>query len=57
MDAGALDRLIDRAVTEAAAALSRERSSTPVRAHTRSRSAFHPAYPEPVHRITPPGAA
>ena len=56
MDAGALDGLIDRAVTDAAAALSRG-SSTPVRAHTRSRSAFHPAYPEPVHRITPPGAA
>ena len=57
MDAGALDGLIDRAVAEAAEALSREHTSTPVRAHTRSRSAFHPAYPEPVHRITPPGAA
>lgn len=57
MDAGALDELIDRAVAEAAAALSREHSSTPVHAHTRSRSAFRPAYPEPVYRITPHGAA
>ena len=53
LDAGALDRLINRAVAEAVAGLNRDRASTPVRAHTRSRSAFHPAYPEPVHRITP----
>ncbi|MDE0027569.1 MAG: hypothetical protein OXP69_24410 [Spirochaetaceae bacterium] len=57
MDADALDRLIDRAVAEAAVALSREHSSTPVHAHTRSHAAFRPAYPEPVHRITPHGAA
>ena len=53
MDAGALDRLIDQAVAEAAAALNRERASAPVQVHTRGRSAFHPAYPEPVYRITP----
>ena len=53
MDAGALERLIDRAVAEAVAAMNRDRASAPVRAHTRSRSAFHPAYPEPVHRVTP----
>ena len=57
MDAGSLERLIDRAVTEAVAALNRGHTSTPVQAHTRSRSAFHPAYPEPVHRITPAGAS
>ncbi|MCY4483359.1 MAG: hypothetical protein OXC12_10825 [Spirochaetaceae bacterium] len=54
MDAGALERLIDRAVAEAVAALNREPAPAPVRVHTRSRSAFHPAYPEPVHRVTPP---
>ena len=52
MDAGTLDRLIDRAVAEATAALNDERPR-PVRVHTRRHSAFHPAYPEPVHRITP----
>ena len=57
MDAGALEGLIDRAVADAAAALSREHAATPVRAHTRSQSAFHPAYPEPVHRIPAHGAA
>ena len=57
MDAGALDRLIDRAVADAAAVLSGELSPTPVHVHTRSRSAFRPAFPEPVHRITPHGAA
>ena len=55
MDAGALDGLIDRAVAEAAAALNRDHSCPPVRAHTRSHSAFHPAYPEPVHRVTAHG--
>ena len=53
MDAGALERLIDQAVAEAVAALNRERASAPVQVHTRSRAAFHPAYPEPVYRITP----
>ena len=53
MDAGALERLLDRAVAEAVVALNRERAAAPVLAHTRSRTAFHPAYPEPVHRITP----
>ena len=53
MDAGALERLIDRAVAEAVAALNREHASVPVQVHTRSRSAFHPAYPEPVYRIIP----
>ena len=57
MDAGGLAGLIDRAVAEAAAALSREHPSTPVHARTRSHSAFRPAYPEPVHRITPDGVA
>ena len=57
MDADALDELIDRAVAEAAAALSRQHPSAPVQAHTRSRSAFRPAYPEPVHRISPRGTA
>ncbi len=57
MDAGALEGLIDRAVAEAAAALSREHAATPVRARSRSQSAFHPAYPEPVHRIPSHGAA
>ena len=52
MDAGSLERLIDQAVAEAAAALNRERASAPVQLHTRSRSAFHPAYPEPIYRIT-----
>ena len=53
MDAAALERLIDHAVAEAAAALPGEHASAPVRVHTRSRSAFHPAYPEPAYRITP----
>ena len=53
MDAGVLERLIDRAVAEAGAALNREHAAVPVQVHTRSRSAFHPAYPEPVYRITP----
>ena len=53
MDAGALERLIDQAVAEAVAALNREHASAPVQVHTRSRAAFHPAYPEPVYRITP----
>ena len=55
MDADALERLIDRAVAEAVAVLNREPApAAPVRVHTRSRSAFHPAYPEPVHRVAPP---
>ena len=53
MDAGVLERLIDRAVAEAGAALNREHAAVPVQVHTRSRSAFHPAYPEPVYRIIP----
>ena len=53
MDAAALERLIDHAVAEAAAALPGEHAAAPVRVHTRSRSAFHPAYPEPAYRITP----
>ena len=52
MDAAELERLIDQAVAEAVAALNREPASTPVQAHTRNRSAFHPAYPEPAYRIT-----
>jgi hypothetical protein len=53
MDAEALERRVDRAVTEAVAALNRERAPAAVQAHTRNRSAFHPAYPVPVHRVTP----
>ena len=53
MDAEALERRIDGAVAEAVAALNRERAPAPVQVHTRSRSAFHPAYPEPVHRVIP----
>ena len=53
MDAGALARLIDQAVAAAVAALNREPASVPVQVRTSSRSAFHPAYPEPVYRVTP----
>ena len=54
MDAAELERLIDAAVAAASASLARDGGGEPVPVHTRRRSAFHPAYPEPVHRIAPP---
>ena len=53
MDAADLERLIDTAVADAAASLGGGKATTPIQVRTRSRSAFHPAYPEPVHRIAP----
>ena len=53
MDAAALERLVDAAVSDAAASLAHDGAAAPVRVRTRSRSAFHPAYPEPVHRLVP----
>ena len=54
MDATDLERLIDDAVNDAASGLSaNEGESLAVNVATRRRSAFHPAFPEPVYRITP----
>ena len=53
MDAADLARLIDGAVAAAATALDRG-AAAPVTVRTRSRSAFHPAFPEPVHLVEQP---
>ena len=54
MDAADLERLIDDAVIAAASGLSRGADPAPaVKVVTRRRSAFHPAFPEPVYRIAP----
>ena len=54
MDAADLERLIDDAVSAAASGLSRGADPAPaVNVVTRRRSAFHPAFPEPVYRIAP----
>ena len=54
MDAADLERLIDDAVIAAASGLSRGADPAPaVNVVTRRRSAFHPAFPEPVYRIAP----
>ena len=52
MDAAALERLIDSAVNDAASALARN-PAVPPQVRTVSSSAFHPAYPEPLHRLAP----
>ena len=63
MDAADLERLIDDAVAAAAAGISTGADGAgTVNVATRTRAAFHPAFPEPVHRIAPaatarPGAA
>ena len=51
MDAADLERLIDDAVAAAASTLGHVRETVGIQVRTRSRSAFHPAYPEPVHLI------
>ena len=53
MDAAALERLIDQAVARAAVEVTGGGPASPVRVATRRHAAFHPAYPEPVYRITP----
>ena len=50
MDASDLERLIDAAVAQAAAAATATGESR-IKVATRRHSAFHPAYPEPMHRI------
>ena len=55
MEAADLERLIDDAVTAAAAGLSTDvDGALTVNVATRRRAAFHPAFPEPVYRIAPP---
>ena len=51
MDAADLEQLIDAAVAAAAASLGHVRETVGIQVHTRSRSAFHPAFPEPVHLV------
>ena len=54
MDATDLERLIDETVAEAISSLTGGGDATcAARVATRRHSAFHPAYPEPVYRITP----
>lgn len=54
MDAADLERLIDEAVAAAASGLSSGvDGALAVKVATRRRSAFHPAFPEPVYRIAP----
>jgi len=54
MDAADLELLIDDAVAAAASGLSAAADSAPaIEVATRRRSAFHPAFPEPVYRIAP----
>ena len=51
MDAADLERLIDDAVAAAAASLGHVGETVGIQVRTRNRSAFHPAYPEPVHLV------
>ena len=51
MDAADLERLIDTAVAHAASSLGPGAATAAIPVRTRSRSAFHPAYPEPVHLV------
>ena len=51
MDAADLEQLIDAAVAAAAASLGHVRETVGIQVRTRSRSAFHPAFPEPVHLV------
>ncbi len=51
MEAADLERLIDTAVADAASSLGPGEASAAIQVRTRSRSAFHPAYPEPVHLV------
>ena len=52
MDAANLERLIDGAVAAAAAGLSAGADGAPtVNVTTRTRAAFHPAFPQPVHLV------
>ena len=57
MDAADLERLIDDAVAAAASGLSPSvDGALAVKVKTRTRAAFHPAFPEPVYRIAPTGS-